>query len=114
MKSDPPADGRSNNDPLMSGAGHDGKDAMIGGIQTQFPSSCFHRVGDPDAHDSAVFFETERSATSVVNPGSWGLLDDLPDELWYVPVSQQLADGVDLAILAPVVIGRAPRYRAHA
>ena len=46
-------------DPLMSGAGHDGIDAMIGGVQTQFPGFRFRRTGELDAHNDRVRFSWE-------------------------------------------------------
>ena len=46
-------------DPLMSGEGHDGIDAMIGGVQTQFPGYRFRRTGDLDAHNNVVRFSWE-------------------------------------------------------
>lgn len=36
-------------DPLLSGPGYDGIDAMIGGVQSQFPGYRFRRVGELDA-----------------------------------------------------------------
>jgi hypothetical protein len=46
-------------DPLISGEGHDGIDAMIGAVQTQFPGHRFHRVGELDAHNNVVRFSWE-------------------------------------------------------
>ncbi len=46
-------------DPLMSGEGHDGIDAMIGGVQTQFPGFRFRRTGGLDAHHDRVRFSWE-------------------------------------------------------
>jgi SnoaL-like domain len=46
-------------DPLMSGAGHDGIDVMIGGVQTQFPGYRFRRTGDLDTHNDRVRFAWE-------------------------------------------------------
>jgi hypothetical protein len=43
-------------DPLMSGAGHDGIDAMIAGAQQQFPGHRFELVEGPDAHHDYVRF----------------------------------------------------------
>jgi hypothetical protein len=43
----------------MSGAGHDGIDAMIGGVQTQFPGYRFRRTGDLDTHNDRVRFAWE-------------------------------------------------------
>ena len=41
-------------DPLMNGEGHDGIDAMIAGVQTQFPGYRFRRTGELDAHHDRV------------------------------------------------------------
>ena len=46
-------------DPLMSGGGHDGIDAMIGAVQTQFPGYRFRRTGELDAHNNVVRFSWE-------------------------------------------------------
>jgi hypothetical protein len=46
-------------DPLMSGEGHDGIDAMIGAVQTQFPGYRFRRMGELDAHHDRVRFSWE-------------------------------------------------------
>jgi hypothetical protein len=46
-------------DPLMSGEGHDGIDAMIGAVQIQFPGYRFRRVGELDAHHDRVRFTWE-------------------------------------------------------
>lgn len=46
-------------DPLMSGAGHDGIDAMIGSVQTQFPGYRFRRASELDAHNNVVRFSWE-------------------------------------------------------
>ena len=46
-------------DPLMSGQGHEGIDAMIQGVQTQFPGFCFRRTGELDAHNDVVRFSWE-------------------------------------------------------
>jgi SnoaL-like domain len=43
-------------DPLMSGEGHDGIDAMIAGAQQQFPGHRFVLAGAPDAHNDRVRF----------------------------------------------------------
>ncbi len=43
-------------DPLMSGDGHDGIDAMIAGVQAQFPGYRFRRTGGLDAHHDVVRF----------------------------------------------------------
>ena len=46
-------------DPLMSGEGHDGVNAMIGAVQTQFPGYRFRRTGELDAHNNVVRFSWE-------------------------------------------------------
>ena len=46
-------------DPLVSGEGHDGIDAMIGGVQTQFPGYRFRRTGELDTHHDRVRFSWE-------------------------------------------------------
>jgi hypothetical protein len=43
-------------DPLMTGEGHDGIDAMIAGVQDQFPGIRFRRTGEIDAHHDVVRF----------------------------------------------------------
>jgi hypothetical protein len=43
-------------DPLMSGDGVDGIDAMIAGAQQQYPGHRFALVGAPDAHHDRIRF----------------------------------------------------------
>jgi hypothetical protein len=43
-------------DPLMAGEGHAGIDAMVAGVQTQFPGFQFRRTGEIDAHHDRVRF----------------------------------------------------------
>ena len=43
-------------DPMLTGSGHDGIDAMIGGAQQQFPGHRFELAGAPDAHHDRVRF----------------------------------------------------------
>ena len=43
-------------DPLMSGEGPDGIDAMIAGAQAQYPGHRFELAGAPDAHHDRVRF----------------------------------------------------------
>jgi hypothetical protein len=43
-------------DPLMSGEGHDGIDAMIAAAQQQFPGHRFELSAGPDAHNDRVRF----------------------------------------------------------
>lgn len=50
-------------DPLMSGEGHDGIDAMIAGVQAhaqaQFPGFHFQRTSEVDAHNDHIRFAWE-------------------------------------------------------
>jgi hypothetical protein len=46
-------------DPLMSGTGHDGIDAMVAGVQAQFPGHRFRRASEIDAHHDRVRFAWE-------------------------------------------------------
>jgi hypothetical protein len=46
-------------DPLMAGEGHEGIDAMVQGVQTQFPGFQFRRTGAVDAHHDRVRFAWE-------------------------------------------------------
>jgi SnoaL-like protein len=50
------ADEASYVDPLMSGAGHEGIDAMVAGAQKQFPGARFELSQGPDAHNDRVRF----------------------------------------------------------
>lgn len=53
------ADDASYVDPLMSGDGPDGIDAMIAGAQAQFPGHRFRLSAGPDAHHDVVRFAWE-------------------------------------------------------
>ena len=46
-------------DPLMRGEGRTGIDAMIHGVQTQFPGLRFRRASDIDTHNDRVRFSWE-------------------------------------------------------
>jgi hypothetical protein len=46
-------------DPLMEGAGQAGIDAMVAGVQTQFPGHRFRRTSEIDAHHDCVRFAWE-------------------------------------------------------
>jgi hypothetical protein len=50
-------------DPLMTGEGIDGIDAMIAAAQSQFPDHSFTLVGGPDAHHEYVRFSWSLGAT---------------------------------------------------
>ena len=53
-------------DPLMSGDGHDGVDALIAGVQQRFPDFRFQLIGQPSGYGDHVRF-------------SWGLGPDGAD-----------------------------------
>ena len=46
-------------DPLMEGAGQAGIDAMVAGVQAQFPGHRFRRTSEIDAHHDCVRFAWE-------------------------------------------------------
>ena len=64
-------------DPLMSGDGHDGVDALIAGVQQRFPDFRFRLIGEPNGYGEHVRF-------------SWGLGPDGADS----PIK-----GTDFAVL---------------
>ena len=64
-------------DPLMSGAGHDGVDALIAGVQQRFPEFRFRLIGEPTGYGDHLRF-------------SWGLGPDGVDS----PIK-----GTDVAVL---------------
>ena len=64
-------------DPLMSGEGHDGVDALIAGVQQRFPDFSFSLIGKVDGYGDHVRF-------------SWGLGPDGAD----APIK-----GTDVAVL---------------
>ena len=66
-------------DPLMSGEGADGIDAMVAAAQQQFPGHRFELTHGPDAHNDRVRF-------------AWKLLG--PDD------GTPVAAGVDFAVVA--------------
>src|SRR5712672_3309880 len=47
-------------DPLMSGEGHDGVDALIAGVQQRFPDFRFHLIGEPNGFGDHVRFSWAR------------------------------------------------------
>ena len=53
-------------DPLMSGDGHDGVDALIAGVQQRFPDFRFQLIGQPSGYGDHIRF-------------SWGLGPDGAD-----------------------------------
>ena len=64
-------------DPVMSGDGQDGIDAMVGAAQQQFPGHRFELTHGPDAHNDRVRF-------------AWRLVGD----------AGPVAAGVDFALVA--------------
>ena len=46
-------------DPLMQGQGRDGIDAMVSGVQAQFPGHSFRQTNAVDAHNDRVRFGWE-------------------------------------------------------
>ena len=78
-KSSPELDGDARYvDPLMSGDGHDGVDALIAGVQQRFPDFKFRLIGEPNGFGDHVRF-------------SWGLGPDGGDS----PIK-----GTDFAVLS--------------
>jgi SnoaL-like protein len=73
------ADDASYLDPIMSGAGREGIDAMVAGAQKQFPGTRFELTGGPDAHHDRVRF-------------AWRLVSD--------GAGDPVATGVDFATVA--------------
>jgi hypothetical protein len=67
-------------DPLMSGEGRDGIDAMVAGAQQQYPGHRFELASGPDAHHDRVRF-------------AWRMVAD--------DGGAQVAAGVDFGTLAP-------------
>ena len=67
-------------DPMMSNAGHDGLDAMIGAVQQQFAGLRFKLHGKQDGHNNVVRF-------------SWALAAD---------GAEPVAIGTDIVVLAAV------------
>ena len=53
-------------DPIMSGEGHDGVDALIAGVQQRFPAFKFKLIGEPNGYGDQLRF-------------SWGLGPDGAD-----------------------------------
>jgi hypothetical protein len=46
-------------DPMLTGDGPDGIDALIAAVQAQYPSHRFHRTGAVDAHHQSLRFTWE-------------------------------------------------------
>ena len=68
-------------DPLMSGEGHDGVDALIAGVQQRFPDFRFHLIGEPNGFGDHVRF-------------SWGLGPKGADSRSRAPILRSSATDV--------------------
>jgi len=55
-------------DPLMSGNGHDGIDAMIAGVQQRFPAFRFTLIGEPNGYGDNVRFSWGLGPEGVDSP----------------------------------------------
>ena len=55
-------------DPLMSGEGHDGVEALIAGVQQRFPDFRFHLIGEPNGF--GVFIR-HRPQVAYLSPSRW-------------------------------------------
>ena len=62
------ADDAKYTDPLMSGDGHDGVDALIAGVQQRFPDFRFQLIGEPDGFDDHVRFSWELGPDGADSP----------------------------------------------
>ena len=51
-------------DPLMSGDGHDGVDALIAGVQQRFPDFRFTLIGEPNGYGDHVRFPGDSAPTA--------------------------------------------------
>jgi hypothetical protein len=60
-------------DPMMSGAGHDGIDAMVAAAQQQFSGHRFILAGEPDAHHDRARFTWNLVADDADAPVAIGL-----------------------------------------
>jgi len=67
------ADESSYLDPLMSGAGHAGIDAMVAGAQKQFPGARFELSQGPDQHHDRVRFAWTLVSTADGAPVAAGV-----------------------------------------
>ena len=81
-------------DPLADVTGHDGIDALVAGVQAQFPGLVFRRLGEVDAHHQYLRFAWEAGPegaealiagtdAAVISEGRLrrvvGFLDRVPD-----------------------------------
>jgi hypothetical protein len=66
-------------DPLMSGDGHDGVDALIAGVQARFPDFRFHLIGRPNGFGDHLRFSWglgPEGADSPIKGTDFALLSD--------------------------------------
>jgi SnoaL-like domain len=62
------ADDARYTDPLMSGDGHDGVEALISGVQARFPDFRFHLIGQPNGFGDHVRFSWGLGPEGVDSP----------------------------------------------
>ncbi|RKR36506.1 nuclear transport factor 2 family protein [Paraburkholderia sp. BL17N1] len=65
-------------DPLLSGTGHDGIDAMIRAVQERFPHHTFRRTGQIDGFADRLRFSWELAAPAgdaIVKGSDFGVID---------------------------------------
>lgn len=55
-------------DPLMSGDGHDGVDALISGVQQRFPDFKFTLIGEPNGYGDKLRFQWGLGPDGVDSP----------------------------------------------
>ena len=55
-------------DPLMSGDGYDGVDALIAGVQQRFPDFRFKLIGEPNGYGDHVRFSWELGPDGADSP----------------------------------------------
>lgn len=71
-------------DPVMQGDGHDGIDALVGGVQARFPDFRFHLIGRPSGYGEPSRFQLRFS---------WGLGPEGADAPIKGTDFAELADG---------------------
>ena len=55
-------------DPIMSGEGHDGVDALISGVQQRFPEFRFKLIGEPNGYGDHLRFSWGLGSDGVDSP----------------------------------------------
>ena len=55
-------------DPVMSGDGHDGVDALIAGVQQRFPDFKFTLIGEPNGYGDQLRFQWGLGPDGVDSP----------------------------------------------